>query len=68
MNMLEHGINLSNRAKKENCLSKVGASLSLGIKPIDPKVQKKAKTLKNFLRKKRGVNFFTSPSPLFQRG
>ena len=35
MSMLELGINLSNRAKKENCLAKVGASMQLGIKPID---------------------------------
>lgn len=31
MQMIEQGINLSNRAKKENCLAKVGASIALGI-------------------------------------
>jgi len=31
MKMIEQGINLSNSAKKENCLAKVGASMKLGI-------------------------------------
>ena len=34
MKMIEEGINLSNSAKKENCLAKVGASLALGIRPL----------------------------------
>ena len=67
MKMLESGINLSNKAKKENVLSKVGASITLGLKPADPKLVKKQKNLKHFLRKKRGVDYFTSPSPLFSR-
>ena len=33
MRMLEQGINLSNSAKKENCLARVGASMKLGVKP-----------------------------------
>ena len=37
MKMLDHGINLSNKAKKENCLAKVGASLVMNVKPVDPK-------------------------------
>ena len=67
MKMLETGINLSNRAKKENCLAKVGASMILGIKPTTVKQTRKVKNLKHFLRKKRSVNYFTSPSPLFSR-
>ena len=35
MKMIEEGINLSNVAKKENCLAKVGASIRLGLKPLD---------------------------------
>ena len=67
MKMIEQGINMSNRAKKENILAKVGASHTLGVKPVDPKQLKKQKTLKQFLRKKRGINYFCSPSPLFAR-
>lgn len=67
MKMIERGINLSNNAKKENCLARVGASLSLGIKPVDAKAAKKMKNLKHFLRKKRAIDYFTSPSPLFSR-
>ena len=53
MKMLEQGINLSNKAKKENCLAKVGASMALGVKPVEPRLAKKLKNLKQFLRKKR---------------
>lgn len=67
MKVLEDGIHLSNKAKKENCLAKVGASMTLGIKPIDPKQARKLKTLKQFLRRKRNINYFASPSPLFSR-
>ena len=67
MKILESGINLSNKAKKENCLAKVGASIALGLKPSDPKQVKKVKNLKHFLRRKRGVNYYTSPSPLFSK-
>lgn len=67
MKIIESGINLSNMAKKENCLAKVGASITLGLKPIDPRQGKKIKNLKQFLRRKRGINYYTSPSPLFNR-
>ena len=67
MKMLEQGINLSNKAKKENCLAKVGASMALGIKPVEPRLAKKLKNLKQFLRKKRQIDYYTSPSPLFSR-
>lgn len=46
-------------------MAKVGASMQLGIKPVDQKTQKKVKMLKHFLRRKRGVFFFCSPSPFF---
>ena len=67
MHMLEQGINLSNRAKKENCLAKVGASIALGIQSVDGKAQKRNKALKHFLRRKRGVIYHSSPSTVFAR-
>ena len=67
MKLLEQGINLSNHAKKENCLARVGASIALGVKPPEPATQRKIKNLKHFLRRKRNVNYFCSPSPLFAR-
>ena len=35
MKMLDEGINLSNKAKKENCLAKVGASMLFDVKPVN---------------------------------
>ena len=46
MKFLEDGINLSNKAKKENTLAKAGITNVLVRKQIDPKAQKKQKNLK----------------------
>ena len=67
MKFLEDGINLSNKAKKENTLAKAGFTNGLVSKQIDPKVQKKQKNLKQFLKKKRAIHYYLSPSSAFKR-
>jgi hypothetical protein len=47
MRMLELGINMSNRAKRENLIPKRGND--------DPQKAKRFKNLKAFLRKQRGI-------------
>ena len=65
MKFLEDGINLSNKAKKENTLAKAGMTTCLVKKAIDPKAIKKLKNLKQFLKKKRSVHYYLSPSSAF---
>ena len=67
MKFLEDGINLSNKAKKENTLARAGIANGLVAKTVDPKALKKQKNLKAFLKKKRAIHYYTSPSSAFKR-
>ena len=67
MRFLEDGINLSNKAKKENTLARAGIANGLVAKQVDPKALKKQKNLKAFLKKKRAIHYYLSPSSAFKR-
>ena len=67
MKFLEDGINLSNKAKKENTLARAGIAEGLVAKIVDPKALKKQKNLKAFLKKKRAIHYYLSPSSAFKR-
>ena len=67
MKFLEDGINLSNKAKKENTLARAGIAEGLVAKTVDPKALKKQKNLKAFLKKKRAIHYYLSPSSAFKR-
>ena len=67
MKFLEDGINLSNKAKKDNTLARAGIANGLVTKQVDPKALKKQKNLKSFLKKKRAIHYYMSPSSAFKR-
>ena len=67
MKFLEDGINLSNKAKKDNTLAKAGINNGLAGKQVDPKAMKKQKNLKQFLKKKRAIHYYLSPTTVFKQ-